>query len=308
MVGTSCHASLDAPSLATCTELRRSVSTAHGILSNIQRSAVYWRDWETVHSTALGDSLTAARNLQRPYAGPLLPFDTLMLQVSLPDRLHIAAAASRSYLTAQHKDASSPVRSGRSLRLGFLSFDFADHPTAHLVEGLFSVLRADRDRAAPDPLFRDTELRIYSYGPDDSSIYRTRLRALADQFVELAHLPHAAAAETIRRDDLAVLLDMQMHTLGGRMEIAALSPAPLQVSYLVFPGTSGARFFQYLLADAVVAPAEHAPHYSEALLLLPPSYQVSFYDRYEPAEAHRALFGDVAESGREREMVAALRR
>jgi len=107
---------------------------------------------------------------------------------------------------------------------------------------------------------------------------------------------------------LAVLLDMQMHTLGGRMEIAALSPAPLQVSYLVFPGTSGARFFQYLLADAVVAPAEHAPYYSEALLLLPPSYQVSFYDRYEPAEALRALFGDVAESGREREMVAALRR
>ena len=77
-----------------------------------------------------------------------------------------------------------------------------------------------------------------------------------------------------------ILLDMQLHTYGNRLQIIASHPAPLQLNYLVYPASAGSLFHDYLATDCRVTPPEHAVHYSESMLVLPPTYQMSFYDRH----------------------------
>ena len=121
---------------------------------------------------------------------------------------------------------------------------------------------------------------MFTFQPFDDSIYRQKIKDLADKFIDLAELSNAEASEVIRLEEIDILLDMQLHTLGHRLHITAAQPAPVQMNYLVYPGTSGASFLQYLVTDRVVTPAQHAAHYSEAFLMLPSTYQISFYDRY----------------------------
>lgn len=67
---------------------------------------------------------------------------------------------------------------------------------------------------------------------------------------------------------------------GNRLEITASGVAPLVVNYLVYPGTSGAKFYDYIVADSYVVPCEHSLYYSERLLLLSATYQISTYAEY----------------------------
>lgn len=274
----------------SCSEISRTISSSLGVQMIVQRSSALWLRWEETVQRVLRDTLhNIAAGLD--FEGPLLPFDTLLTVMSLEDRLVIARSASALISRARSVlPARSTFTERKKLKIGFMSFDFNNHPTAHLVEGIFSIIRKHRttvvaagDRQVMTSLihnrFDDVELFIYSYGRDDNSTYRQQLVALSDHFIELSHLAHGEAAETIHSHQLDILLDMQLHTLGHRLEITAHRPAPIQINYLVYPGTSGAAFFNYIIADAVVTPAEHAPHYSESLLLLPPTYQVSFFDR-----------------------------
>jgi predicted O-linked N-acetylglucosamine transferase (SPINDLY family) len=72
-----------------------------------------------------------------------------------------------------------------------------------------------------------------------------------------------------------ILVDLKGYTTGGRMQISALRPAPVQVSYLGFPGTTGADFFDYIITDRIVTPQNQAPYYSEKFVYLPHCYQVN---------------------------------
>jgi predicted O-linked N-acetylglucosamine transferase (SPINDLY family) len=121
---------------------------------------------------------------------------------------------------------------------------------------------------------------VFSYGRNDESDYRKSLEHLAHKFVDIAALSYAVAADAIRAEKIDILLDMQIHTLGSRLEITASGVAPLVLNYLVYPGTSGAAFYDYIVADSSVLPAEHAAFYSEAVLLLPATYQISTYEHY----------------------------
>jgi predicted O-linked N-acetylglucosamine transferase (SPINDLY family) len=107
----------------------------------------------------------------------------------------------------------------------------------------------------------------------------------ADKFFDLLVQPHETSAKFIVNQQVDILLDMQLYTLGNRAEIVASRPAPIVVNYLVYPGTSGSEAHDYIVVDHVVAPPEHSQHYAERLLLLPPSYQVSIYDHLDDMSA-----------------------
>jgi predicted O-linked N-acetylglucosamine transferase (SPINDLY family) len=154
------------------------------------------------------------------------------------------------------------------LRIGYLSRDYRDHPVGHLVRGLFAA----HDRAS-------CAVTAYSYGPDDASPYRRAAEDDSDGFRDIAGLSHRAAAELIRRDGIDILVDLAGHTNLSRLEVCALRPAPLQATYLGFPGGSGAGFFDYLIGDPVVTPPEAAADFREALAILPHAYQVNDRDQ-----------------------------
>jgi len=153
-------------------------------------------------------------------------------------------------------------RSGGRIRLGYLSADLRTHPVAFLVAGL--IERHDRRRF---------EVLGYSCGPDDGSAIRARLTGAFDHVVDLQAASDRQAAERIHADAVDILVDLTGYTAHGRTAILAHRPAPIQVNYLGYPGTTGADFIDYIIVDRFVVPADQQPFFSERLVHLPNCYQ-----------------------------------
>jgi protein O-GlcNAc transferase len=152
----------------------------------------------------------------------------------------------------------------RKLAIGYLSGDFHDHATAHLMLSLFGLHNRDRFKVL-----------CYSYGPDDNSLYRKQILSNCDQFIDIRNYSLIDAAKCIYTDGVDILVDLKGHTKGARLGILACRPAPIQIHYLGYPGTTGAEFIDYLITDKIVTPVEHAPFYSEKLVFFPDCYQVN---------------------------------
>ena len=162
----------------------------------------------------------------------------------------------------------SEHRQHERLRVGYLSSDFKNHATAFL---MIDMLEAhDRSRF---------EIYGLSYGLNDHSPMRARVEASVEHFVELAGLSMAEAVAHIAALELDVLIDLKGYTEGNHSEWLQYRLAPVQISWLGYPGTLGAPWVDYLVADEVVAPMEHQWMFSERLLHLPGAYQPNCRER-----------------------------
>lgn len=164
--------------------------------------------------------------------------------------------------------AAKPLKDGRWV-IGYFSADFHDHATMRLVAELFES--HDRDRF---------KLVAFSFGPQVEDGMRTRARAAFEEFLEVNDLSDRQIAELARQKQVAVAVDLKGYTRDSRPSIFSYRAAPIQISYLGYPGTIGAPYMDYVLADAVVLPLEQAPNYSEKIIHLPDTYQVN--DRARP--------------------------
>jgi protein O-GlcNAc transferase len=148
--------------------------------------------------------------------------------------------------------------------VGYLSNNFRNHAMAHLTLSLYGLHSRD-----------EFKIFCYSYGKDDGSYYRTRIRQDCDKFVDIHNLNDAAAAKCIYEDQVDILVDLKGYTRGNRIGIYALRTAPIQVRYLGLPCTTGADFFDYIITDRIALPENHAQYYSEDFAYLPHCYQVN---------------------------------
>jgi predicted O-linked N-acetylglucosamine transferase (SPINDLY family) len=177
-----------------------------------------------------------------------------------------------------------PRRAARAhegrLRIGYLSADFHQHATSQLAVQMFEA----HDRAR-------FEVTLFSAGPDDGTALRRRMCAATEHFVDLhgQGMPQMATAIRARRID--ILVDVKGATYGSVMQVMAHRPAPLQVNWLGFPGTSGAAYIDYLIGDPVVTPIAHAAHHSECIAQMPLCYQPNDSRRVTPAPAAREACG-----------------
>lgn len=170
---------------------------------------------------------------------------------------------------AQAPLALEPVQSER-LRIGYLSSDFYDHATLHLLMGVLE---------AHDP--RKVDVQLFDHSPKRDDPYTLRLAATGLPKHDLHSLSDQAAAQLIAGQRLHILVDLKGYTTGARLGICAYRPAPVIVSWLGYPGSLGdPRLADYLIGDSVVTPSEHAGHFSEVLALLPDCYQPN--DRQRP--------------------------
>jgi protein O-GlcNAc transferase len=148
--------------------------------------------------------------------------------------------------------------------IGYLSNRFGNTATANLMLSLFGL--HDRD---------NFEIYCYSYGKNDGSYYRARIEKDSDKFIDIYSLSDEASAMRINEDQVDILVDLKGHTKDSRFEICALRPAPVQVSYLGFAGTTGADFIDYIITDKIVTPEEHSQYYSEKCVYMPHCYLVN---------------------------------
>ncbi len=241
-------------------------------------------DWRDLPALAARLDAANEQALARGAAVPESAFLNLLRCEDPAQNLRIArsqaSAAAARIGWAQGKLARRPRPAGGRIRLGYLSADIWDHPTAHLAAGLFS----GHDRARFDVF-------LYSYGHDDGSAYRRRIAADVEHFVDLQGGDTLGAARRIADDEIDILVDLKGHTFGAWLEVMALRAAPLQLHWLGFPGSIGAEFIDYAIADAVVAPDDHLAHYSEKIIRLPHCYQINDGEQPVAAIPSRAAAG-----------------
>ncbi|MEI9952187.1 MAG: tetratricopeptide repeat protein [Pseudomonadota bacterium] len=159
---------------------------------------------------------------------------------------------------APHENDRSPER---RLRIGYVSPDFQTH-----VQSLFTVpLLQNHDH-------RQFEIFCYS-SADKRTALTDRIRGYADTFREVGALDDAALAEVIRRDRIDILVDLTMHMTGSRLLAFARRPAPVQLCWLAYPGTTGLEAMDYRLSDPFLDPPEADTEvYSEETIRLPDSF------------------------------------
>lgn len=225
-------------------------------------------DWAQLPDAAAQRALAVACAQPPEGLDPPSPFALLSLPAGLSDaEIAPAAQAHARHLQAKAGPAlpmraARPLKPGQRLRVGYASADFHNHATMHLMRGVFE--RHDRERF---------QISLYSWGPDDGSSYRQQLHEDVDRFVDVAGWNEARIAERIRADQIDVLIDLKGYTRDSRPGIFARRPAPVQLTWLGYPGAAGAPWFDAVIADAVVAPLEVQPYFVEPIARLPHSYQ-----------------------------------
>ena len=166
------------------------------------------------------------------------------------------------------------------VRVAYLSADFREHAVAYCIEHLLEL--HDRSKF---------EIIGASYGADDGSAIRSRLVSAFDRFLDLRSVGDPDAAKVLREAEVDIAVDLMGYTRGCRPGILAYRPAPVQAGYLGFPGTTGADFMDYLIADRFVIPEEDRRHYSEQLVYLPGTYMVNHSRRIVAEPPRRTEVG-----------------
>ena len=172
-------------------------------------------------------------------------------------QLHEQPVRSRHPAQAAHSNPADPAR---RLRIGYVSGDFFQHAVANFIE---PVLR-HHDRSSYE---------VYCYSNREHADAQTEiLRGLSEHWRNIARLDDDAAAQQIRSDSIDILIDLSSHTFGNRLMVFARKPAPVQITYLGYPATTGLTSIDYRITDAVADPPGVAERYhSEKLLRLPRS-------------------------------------
>jgi protein O-GlcNAc transferase len=230
-------------------------------------------DWDAAERVVADIVARAQREPPELWTQRVFPFDTLFMPIAPELRREAARRfAARIVARTGARGAPSLAPRGERLRIGYASADFRNHATAHLAAGLFE--RHDRARF---------EVVGYSFGRDDGSDYRRRVAGAFDRFVDVQALDAGAAAHRIAADRIDILVDLMGYTQHSRPAIFAHRPAPLQVSYLGYPGSLHAPFIDYIVADRTVIPPPDRGWFGEAVVWLPGSYQVN--DDRQPMDA-----------------------
>ena len=190
-----------------------------------------------------------------------------MLSVSDDNVAQLEAARRyvKNKLNSDVPKLSNPNGYGhRKIRIGYASGDFCLHPVSLLTVELFEL--HDREKF---------EVYGYCWSPEDGSPMRQRVISAMDHFTKIHTMSDVEAAQLIRRDEIDILVDLQGQTAGARANMLAYRPAPVQITYLGLPATTGLPSIDYVIADKFLIPEKEALNYSERPIYMPDVYQAS---------------------------------
>lgn len=237
----------------------------HSSRSGLLHARLQSCDWRDLRMHA--DHLESAMR-----AGALVDYPWTLLM--LADSPELQYAATRCYARHAYPASLTPFWNGERYehdrpRIAYLSADLHEHATAYLMAELLES--HDRDRF---------EIFAVSYGPQRRDAMRARLAAGCEHFMDVRLLTDREIAQRLRDLEIDIAIDLKGYTTDGRPGILACRPAPLQVSFLGYPGTLGADYIDYQIADQHVVPPADAAHYAEKLLRL---------DCYQPNDSRRPI-------------------
>lgn len=168
----------------------------------------------------------------------------------------------------------------QKLRIGYCSSDFCLHPVSLLTVQMFELHNRDA-----------FEVYGFCWSPEDGSAMRQRVKQGMDHFFSIHQMSDEEAARLIRSHEIDILVDLQGQTSGARANILGYRPAPIQITYLGLPATTGLPSIDYVIADEFLIPRSEAQFYSEKPLYMPHVYQVSDRKRVAGPRPTRASCG-----------------
>jgi protein O-GlcNAc transferase len=243
-----------ADSFQRCSEIAPGFDFALGSMFESRRYACDWSDFQG-SSAAILAGVAAGQNVDRPFS---------FLSVSgSAEAQYRCAKLHAAYLSPRMEPARwRGERYGhQKIRVAYVSADYS----AHVVMKLLAPILESHDRQ------RFHTIGISLAPEDDSEILRRAKQALS-QFIGASRLSDADIAKAIRELEVDVVVDLTGYTGGCRAGIFARRAAPVQVGYLGYIGTSGATYFDYLIADRVAIPKDHERFFSERIVRLPHSF------------------------------------
>lgn len=224
--------------------------------SNRFSAKMHLCDWSNF-TNERADLLTSVRR-----GLPTYPFVMLAVSSSVEDHLQCA----RQFSRARFPPSDEPLWCGEMyshdrIRVAYVSGEFREHPIAYLTASLFE--HHDRSRF---------EVTAISFGPDHDRPITRRLKSAFERYIDARAMSDVEIADLLRRLEIDIAVDLVGYLQNARTTIFSRRPAPIQVNYIGYPGTLGADYFDYIIADPTVLPQEHAGFYTEKVVLLPDTY------------------------------------
>ena len=233
-------------------------------------SRLHCCDWE--NAAAGIDGMVSDTLAGKPVTSP---FGLIQFSSSAEAQLQCAKmfAATKKRVPSPWAPGGRIARPGERLRVAYLSADLQDHATAFLMAGMFEA--HDRTRF---------ETVAISFARDDGGAYRPRLQKAFDRFIDASAMTDAEVVNLTRDLQADIAVDLKGFTNDARPDIFLDRVAPLQVSFLGYPGTWGASCMDYLIADPMIVPPGAERFYTEQIVRLLDSYQPN--DRNREIAAH----------------------
>lgn len=270
-------------SYRTALKLKPDFPDAYCNLAHCLQIICDWKDYDERMTKLVA---TVADQLAKNRLPSVHPHHSMLYPLTHDYRKAIAArhgALCMDKINVFHKAPYSYPKDLRAsngkLRIGYVSSDFGNHPTSHLMQSIPGVHNRN-----------EVEVFCYALSADDGTNFRKKVSSEVDYFVDLSQIPcNGKAADRINRDGIHVLLNMNGYTKGARNEIFAMRPAPIQAMWLGYPGTSGAKFMDYIITDAVTSPMELQNQYCEKLAYMPHTFFIGDHAQMFPHLREKVL-------------------
>ena len=234
------------------------------LLGNMMHAKMHLCDWRNFHSISiqLSEGIIKRERLINPF-----------ITLALIDNPELQKQSSDTFISDKHlirnvlpKILKYPKH--QKIRIGYFSADFHNHATMHLMVELFE--HHDKSKF---------ELVAFSFGPDVQDEWRKRAVSSFDQFKDVRNKSDIEVVTLARELMIDIAVDLKGFTQDSRLNIFAHRAAPIQVNYLGYPGTIGAAFMDYIIADSILIPEDKRKYYSEKIAYLPDSYQANIKKR-----------------------------
>lgn len=267
-------------SYRTALKLKPDFPDAYCNLAHCLQIVCDWTDYDVRMKKLVS---IVADQLEKNRLPSVHPHHSMLYPLSHDFRKAIAARHANLCLEKIHILHKPAYKFSRELngriKIGYVSSDFGNHPTSHLMQSVPGMHERNR-----------YEIFCYALSPDDGTAFRSKIAAEAEHFIDLSQIPcNGKAADRIYADGIHVLVNMNGYTKGARNEIFALRPAPIQVMWLGYPGTSGASYMDYIITDAITSPLELQGQYSEKLAYMPYTYFIGDHKQMFPHLKERLI-------------------
>ena len=253
-------------SFESAARIDQSFEYVRGALHHTKMRICDWRNYATEVGSLLQDLIQKGAKCVPAFA-----------ILSISDSLSVQRRAAEIWASDKHpsQDSSCSMRDRHPddrILIGYYSADFYQHATAYLIAEIFEL----HDKAR-------FEVIAFHFGPLTGDHMQRRIQASVDSFYDVSHQSDYDIAMLSRELGIDIAIDLKGFTQNQRAGIFANRAAPVQINYLGYPGTMGANYIDYIVADSELIPEESRPYYTEDIIYLTGSYQPN--DRQRPIAA-----------------------